>query len=777
MRLSRSVQIERILSQSLFSSGEMAFKADNMPIPEICREDPFVHLSQVHKLISLCGWEPRWLPDVQDCEEYSAQSTRNACSFGPNEDGRHYTRFPELSKQALSVTAEKKGKEKLVQESKCNMRSPLLDCSLCGATLRVCDFLTVPQLARLGPNNIDNTVNCKRLVPTHGTSAASGINGWIGADGIEEEQVEDRDEAVTTNEKKSHSYAGVSLNLKIAEAIDFDSFSACDADILEMLQLCKDQEMKKLMSTRIKINVPEIKEWVYTSSSNEESMTGTIGGEEVILTPAVLTEIFGLINGQEEYDQDTQEYSRMLLELGHAESIPFKLLKISFPMKIKFLAELVGKVLLGKHSAHNNITRQQFALMCAIANRKAINWAGIIFELIRRKNSKKEVTLERVIEIFLREKYPQLLGTVSTSINASKKMDPSLFIKWRRNIQKPSPAGVAPVPSENTRTVTVTLHLIEEGSSISPIPSTSASELPSTSIAVPFTSTAILHASPPASPTPSHLAGISNLSIDLLVSEILPTPPQSPISHQDHIDLHASASPSPVHASASHQENIIHDVHPSVVIPPSTSFEITPAFIASIMDLITPSIKSMIEATIVPLVSSISSLTSSIAALSNSAEPSSLRGLSSVPTEVRQGEMFQEDVSGLPLVIFSAAVPEDTPSDEIHTAADSEITTSVAFAVPDTAEVTAEIQDTTVAPEAQVITEAEFAFRVCLEESSTPIVAMYLEGIITSYLDDLWELGNSADQAQDVQEPAPEPAAEELVLKTVADVSEEKSTI
>lgn len=219
MRLSRSGQIERILSHSLFSSGEMAFKADNMPIPEISREDPFVHHSQVHKLISLCGWEPRWLPDVQDCEEYSAQSARNACSFGPNEDGRHYTRFPELSKQALSATAERKGKEKLVQEPKCNMRSPLLDCSLCGATVRVCDFLTVPQQARLGPNNIDNIVNCKRLVPTHGTSAASGINGWIGADGIEEEQVEDQDEAVTTNEKKSHSNAGVSLNLKIAEAL------------------------------------------------------------------------------------------------------------------------------------------------------------------------------------------------------------------------------------------------------------------------------------------------------------------------------------------------------------------------------------------------------------------------------------------------------------------------------------------------------------------------------------------------------------------------------
>lgn len=47
MKLSRSAQIERLLSQSLFSSGEMGFKNDNMPIPEICREDPFFHYNQV----------------------------------------------------------------------------------------------------------------------------------------------------------------------------------------------------------------------------------------------------------------------------------------------------------------------------------------------------------------------------------------------------------------------------------------------------------------------------------------------------------------------------------------------------------------------------------------------------------------------------------------------------------------------------------------------------------------------------------------------------------
>ncbi|KAI0501344.1 hypothetical protein KFK09_016288 [Dendrobium nobile] len=218
MKLSRCAQIERILSQSLFSSGEMGFKTDSMPIPEISREDPFFHHTQAQKLISLCGWEPRWLPNVQDCEEYSAQSARNGCSFGPNEDGYPYARCPEPTKHALSASAEqKRGKEKLVEESWCDMRSPLLDCSLCGATIRVCDFLTVPQQAPPGSNNINNTDNCKKITPTHGTSAASGINGGIGVGGMERDQMEDRDEAATTDEKKSPSNAVVNLNLNAAE--------------------------------------------------------------------------------------------------------------------------------------------------------------------------------------------------------------------------------------------------------------------------------------------------------------------------------------------------------------------------------------------------------------------------------------------------------------------------------------------------------------------------------------------------------------------------------
>lgn len=176
---------------------------------------------------------------MQDCEEYSAQSARNACSIGPNEDGYPHTRFSELSKHALSASAEqKRGKEKLVEESCCDMRFPLLDCSLCGATIRVWDFQTVLQQARPDPNNINDADNRKKLVSTHGTSAASGINGGIDVGGMEKEQMEDRDEAATTDEKKSPSNAVVNLNLKIAEG--FPSTMPAEGDPLDDSRMGRD---------------------------------------------------------------------------------------------------------------------------------------------------------------------------------------------------------------------------------------------------------------------------------------------------------------------------------------------------------------------------------------------------------------------------------------------------------------------------------------------------------------------------------------------------------
>lgn len=106
-------------------------------------------------MISLCGWEPRWLPNVQDCEEHSAQSARNGCSVGPTRDQGHMQGAGPSKKPPPATRKDSGRNEILAPESNCESRSPLLDCSLCGATVRIWDFLTVSRPARYASSSVE----------------------------------------------------------------------------------------------------------------------------------------------------------------------------------------------------------------------------------------------------------------------------------------------------------------------------------------------------------------------------------------------------------------------------------------------------------------------------------------------------------------------------------------------------------------------------------------------------------------------------------------------
>ncbi|XP_068656012.1 uncharacterized protein [Aristolochia californica] len=227
LRLSRGPQIDRFLSQSQsFTAGEFGFRADSTPGLESSREDAAFIYSHAQKLISLCGWEPRWLPNVQDCEEHSAQSARNECSVGPRREGIRTSRDPGPSKNAFSASAKKgPGKRKVsVSEGRGDLRSPLLDCSLCGATVRIWDFCTVPRPTRFGASSMDTPETSKKLPLTRGVSAASAISGWVATEVVEKEQAEIRDETATADNQKSLSNVAVDLNLTMGGGLPFAQF-------------------------------------------------------------------------------------------------------------------------------------------------------------------------------------------------------------------------------------------------------------------------------------------------------------------------------------------------------------------------------------------------------------------------------------------------------------------------------------------------------------------------------------------------------------------------
>lgn len=248
MRVSRGAEIDRLLAQSQLARNESGIKLEIFIGTENSRDDVFfiysrvmyqclysfrlIYISffffsphsvisiklQAQKLISLCGWEPRWLPNIQDCEEHSAQSARNGCSIGPS---KYHAppRDPSRGKKALSSSTKRDygGNEVTGNNSKGVSRSPLLDCSLCGATVRLWDFLTVPRPSSFVPSSTDVPETNKKIL-TRGISAASGISGWVAADGMEKEQTEDHDEA-GTGEGKTLSNVGVELNLTMSAGL------------------------------------------------------------------------------------------------------------------------------------------------------------------------------------------------------------------------------------------------------------------------------------------------------------------------------------------------------------------------------------------------------------------------------------------------------------------------------------------------------------------------------------------------------------------------------
>ncbi|KAK7401679.1 hypothetical protein VNO78_13351 [Psophocarpus tetragonolobus] len=216
MRITHSPQVDRLLAQSqIQTAGELGCRAENACETGLNGEQAPHPYSYAQKLISLCGWEPRWLPNVLDCEELSAESAKNGCSSGPAEGSAP---GPAPSKKEFSTSSRKDtgDNEVLGSEFNCESRSPLLDCSLCGATVKVWDFLTTPRPVHLTPCGIDTPQTSKKIASTRGISAASGINEWAAVDGVEKERTGDRDEATTSDRRKLVSNKTLDLSLKMA---------------------------------------------------------------------------------------------------------------------------------------------------------------------------------------------------------------------------------------------------------------------------------------------------------------------------------------------------------------------------------------------------------------------------------------------------------------------------------------------------------------------------------------------------------------------------------
>ncbi|KAF3498966.1 hypothetical protein DY000_02054985 [Brassica cretica] len=164
MSASRGPQIDRLLALlQVYANDDPSFRMGNISATETSKEEALSNYARAQKLISLCGWKPRWLPNIQDSS------------------GNYEVLGPEYKSESIS---------------------PLLDCSLCGVTIRIWDFLTTSRPVPLAPINSNLPETSKKMGVTRGTSETSGINGWFANEDMEQQHNEDVDEAETSVKRR-----------------------------------------------------------------------------------------------------------------------------------------------------------------------------------------------------------------------------------------------------------------------------------------------------------------------------------------------------------------------------------------------------------------------------------------------------------------------------------------------------------------------------------------------------------------------------------------------
>ncbi|KAJ7558984.1 hypothetical protein O6H91_04G064300 [Diphasiastrum complanatum] len=229
MKFSRGPQIDCLLEKPPpLLGGLVAWNpVERMAMGSI--EEQYNSFYKAQRLISLCGWEARVLPETPDCEDHSAHSARNVCSAGPSKVSSH--KGQDCRTNVLIITRKEKHIDKKKKRpTKKNTRpvrpnpvSAFLDCSLCGVSVSLSSFAKVlrPSTALGSAFPILPQLHKPyAATPARGTSAASGIDGWLARDGKGRafvEQVAEAGEASPAAEQDNPSNVGIlDLSLTIA---------------------------------------------------------------------------------------------------------------------------------------------------------------------------------------------------------------------------------------------------------------------------------------------------------------------------------------------------------------------------------------------------------------------------------------------------------------------------------------------------------------------------------------------------------------------------------
>lgn len=212
MKLSRAPQIDRLLAQPPpLPSAALSRNSGKIYGIEIVGDESAAtganFYYQDQRLISLCGWEPRLLPYVVDCEDHSTQPVEDACpgELSPRLVHVHSPSVQLSSKTGVNEAMESSQNKSVDIQQRPEPPSVVLDCSLCGASVGMWAFSTVYRPLQLVTNgSLESQEICKKLDDSsmRGMSAASCVGGVSTSEVKGKEHPDDASEAMTSSCQK-----------------------------------------------------------------------------------------------------------------------------------------------------------------------------------------------------------------------------------------------------------------------------------------------------------------------------------------------------------------------------------------------------------------------------------------------------------------------------------------------------------------------------------------------------------------------------------------------
>ncbi|GMH21881.1 hypothetical protein Nepgr_023724 [Nepenthes gracilis] len=139
---------------------------------------------QAHRLLSLCGWEPRYLPYIVDCNDQSKQSI--------NDVGLPTSSNLPAGEWSTTITVYHLGSDKTVEADDDPMfsgihfepSSTVLECKLCGARVGLWTFTTVPRPLELVRVVGYTDINSRNILASEHSGTENHAN--VGATGSKE---------------------------------------------------------------------------------------------------------------------------------------------------------------------------------------------------------------------------------------------------------------------------------------------------------------------------------------------------------------------------------------------------------------------------------------------------------------------------------------------------------------------------------------------------------------------------------------------------------------